>query len=200
MFGRFDITNDAICRDCMGSGINRKKRKKPCPFCGGSGRQWRCTTCGGIYGETCLDTTMDQTFCSMKEKIVDKEKNLQYCDIMKEELELDGAFFANLNRNNKAIKKDRAISITEDAQLLYKREIEDMQTDLKRLKRDRVNMLDLSPSDTNSLKLASDFDAKDFVTKDIEIGVKIRNLEIKLEIATKQYDYLFGNVSEKEEN
>lgn len=53
-------------------------------------------------------------------------------------------------------------------------------------------MLDLSPTDATSLVLASDFDAKNYVEKDLELGVKIRNLEIKLEIATKRYAYLFG--------
>lgn len=106
--------------------------------------------------------------------------------------EIVGAFYSNLNRNNKTIKKDRAIAITEDAQLIYKRELEDMEMNLKRLYRERVNMLDLSPTNADSLVLASDFDAKAFVNKDIELGVKIRNLEIRLEIARKQYNFLFG--------
>ena len=103
----------------------------------------------------------------------------------------NGAFFANLNRNNKAIKRDRALSITEDAQIIYKREIEDMEMELKRCQRERANMLDLSPTTADSLVLASDFDSKQFVAKDIELGVKIRNLSIKLDIARAQYSELF---------
>ena len=53
-------------------------------------------------------------------------------------------------------------------------------------------MLDLSPENTTTLKLASDFEAQTFVEKDLELGVKIRNLEITIEIATKRYEYLFG--------
>ena len=53
-------------------------------------------------------------------------------------------------------------------------------------------MLDLSPEDANSLVLASEFDARAYVDKELELGVKIRNLEIKLEIAEKRYSYLFG--------
>jgi len=109
-----------------------------------------------------------------------------------EETITKGAFYVNLDRNNKTIKKDRAIAIAEDAQMIYKRELEDMEMGIKRLIRERANMLDLSPSNTDSLVLASDFDAKAFVTKDIELGVKLRNLEIKLEIAKQQYEYLFG--------
>ena len=52
-------------------------------------------------------------------------------------------------------------------------------------------MLDLSPTTADSLVLASDFDSKAFVAKDIELGVKIRNLEIKLEIASNRYADLF---------
>ena len=53
-------------------------------------------------------------------------------------------------------------------------------------------MLDLSPTHADSLVLASDFNAKQYVTKDLEIAVKIRNLEIKQELAKKRYEYLFG--------
>jgi len=53
-------------------------------------------------------------------------------------------------------------------------------------------MLDLSPTNAQSLVLASDFDSNAYIAKDIEIGVKIRNAEIKLEIAKARYGYLFG--------
>ena len=59
------------------------------------------------------------------------------------------------------------------------------------MKRERDNMLDLSPTDAKSLVVASDFDADSYVKKDIELGVKIRNSEIKLEIAMGRYNYLF---------
>ena len=103
-----------------------------------------------------------------------------------------GAFFDSLNRNNKAIKKDRAVAITEAAQMLFKREIEDMLLEVKTLMRERQGMLDLSPKDVNSLILATDFDAKQYVNKEIEIGLKIRNLKIKLEIAQERYQALFS--------
>jgi len=60
------------------------------------------------------------------------------------------------------------------------------------MKREQENMLDLSPKDANSLILASDFDSNSYTKKDIEIGVKIRNAEITLEIAKNRYEYLFG--------
>ena len=106
----------------------------------------------------------------------------------------NGAFLTSLKRNNKKIRDDRATAIAEDAQVLYRRSVEDLEIKINRMKRDRENMLDLSPTDAMSLKLASDFDADAYVAKDIDLGVKIRNAEIQLEIATSQYDYLFGGV------
>ena len=110
-----------------------------------------------------------------------------------EELNIDGqgAFVESLKRNNAKIRADRAIAIAEDAQLIYKREVEDLEIQIKRLKRERDSMLDLSPTTADSLVLATDFDSKEFVNKDIQMGIQIRNLEIKLEIATDRYNYLF---------
>ena len=103
-----------------------------------------------------------------------------------------GAFIESLVRNNKQIRADRAEAIGEDAQLIYKREIEDLRVGIRKMERDQENMLDLSPDNAMSLKLASDFDAKEYVATDLDLGVKIRNARIKLEIAEKRYAYLFG--------
>jgi len=103
-----------------------------------------------------------------------------------------GAFMSTLTRNNKKIREDRAISISEDAELIYKRKVEDLETQIKRKKRDRDGMLDLSPTTADSLVLASDFNADNFVAKDLTIGLEIRNLEIALDIAKNRYEFLFG--------
>ena len=71
----------------------------------------------------------------------------------------------SLKRNNDKIREDRALAIAEDAQLIFKREIEDMAIQLKRLQRERDGLLDLSPTTADSLVLANDFDAKTFVEK-----------------------------------
>ncbi len=114
-------------------------------------------------------------------------------EIIKEEEGLvNGAFIASLKRNNTKIKADRAEAIGEDAQLIYKRQIEDLKVAIKRMKREQENMLDLSPTSTINLTLASDFDAPAYVSKDIELSVKIRNESIKLELARERYLYLFG--------
>jgi hypothetical protein len=112
----------------------------------------------------------------------EKEKNV----------DAQGAFISSLKRNNKQIRDDRATAIGEDTELAYKRSVEDLNLSIKKMKREQENMLDLSPTNAQSLVLASDFDSNVYVSKDVELGVKIRNAEIKLEIAKKRYSYLFG--------
>lgn len=107
--------------------------------------------------------------------------------------DMKGAFVGSLTRNNKKIREDRAISIAEDAELFYKRRVEDLETQIKRLKREREALLDLSPTDAQSLVLATDFKSEDFVNKDVKLGLDIRNLEITLEIARERYNHLFKN-------
>lgn len=105
-----------------------------------------------------------------------------------------GAFMQSLVRNNAKIRRDRAVSIAEDTQLMYKRELENMQIELKKLRRVRDNMLDLSPSDAQSLILAADFKSAEFVKKDMQLGIDMRNLEIAIDLATKRYTELFGAI------
>lgn len=111
---------------------------------------------------------------------------------MSEDVKVQGAFASSLKRNNSKIRADRAEAIAEDTELIFKRNIEDMQLKIKKMKRELENMLDLSPTDATSLVLASDFDSNAYVIKDIDLGVKIRNEEIKLDIATARFGYLFG--------
>ncbi|WP_297922632.1 hypothetical protein [uncultured Agitococcus sp.] len=110
---------------------------------------------------------------------------------MSQDSQQEGAFLLSLKRNNDKIREDRALAIAEDAQLIFKREIEDMAIQLKRLQRERDGLLDLSPTTADSLVLANDFDAKTFVEKDLQLGIQMRNLEIRLEIAKQRYAFLF---------
>lgn len=108
--------------------------------------------------------------------------------------EVQGAFVESLKRNNTKIRADRAEAISEDTQLLYKRTVEDLQIQISKYKREQNNMLDLSPKDATSLMLASDFDSAAYVQKDIELGIKLRNAQIRLEVATERYNHLFGEL------
>lgn len=103
----------------------------------------------------------------------------------------NGAFRSSLKRNNQKIRDDRATAIIDVTQMKYKRKIEDLDMDIKNMKRERENMLDLSPTDADSLVLASDFDEDAYVQKDIDLSIKIRNTTIKLEVAQARYLELF---------
>ena len=110
----------------------------------------------------------------------------------KEPVEKDGAFLSSLKRNNKQIRSDRAQAIGEEAEITYKRTIEDLEISIKRMQRQQENMLDLSPDNALSLIVAEKFDSRQYTDKDIDLGIQIRNAEIRLEIAKKRYAYLFG--------
>jgi formylmethanofuran dehydrogenase subunit E-like metal-binding protein len=110
--------------------------------------------------------------------------------------DLKGSFVTSLRRNNKQIRDDRALAIAEDAEMIFKREVEDINTELKRLKRERESMLDLGGNNVTTIISQADFHAKEFVAKDLDLGLKIRNLEIKQEIASKRYNELFKGEDE----
>ena len=105
----------------------------------------------------------------------------------------EGAFVVALKRNNKQIRADRAQAIAEDAQLFYKRRVEDLEIQIKKLEREQDNRLDLSPNDANSLTPAKNFNGLTFMDEDIKFGLQIRELRITLEIAKARYEYLFGS-------
>ena len=111
---------------------------------------------------------------------------------MSDEQKKEGAFISSLKRNNKEIKSDRAEAIFEDAEIKYKRTIEDLGIEIKAFRRQQDGMLDMSPENALSLKLANNFDADEYVNGDLTLGIKIRNAEIKLEVAQKRFNYLFG--------
>lgn len=102
-----------------------------------------------------------------------------------------GIFVDSLKRSNKQIKAARAEAIAEDLQLVYKRKIEDLELKLRNLNRNQENMLDLSPENSFSLKLAQDFDAQKWATEHHDLSIKIRETEIQLDLAKKSYTYLF---------
>lgn len=105
---------------------------------------------------------------------------------------MKGIFVESLRRNNKKIREDRALQIAEAAEMKYKRRVEDLTLEIKQLKRDRDGMLDLSPTNADSLVLATDFNADSFVQRDLELGLRIRNLEIALQVASERYAALFS--------
>ncbi len=108
--------------------------------------------------------------------------------------ELKGSFVSSLRRNYKQIRDDRALKIAKTAQTLFKRKVEDLANQIDDFKMDRDNLLDLNGTSTTTIISASDFNAEEFVAKDLELGLQIRNLEIKYEIAFNRYNELFGEL------
>lgn len=113
-----------------------------------------------------------------------------------EDVAVNGAFIESLKRNNKQIRGDRAEAIGEDAAIRFKRVVEDLEIDIRRKQRERDNMLDLSPDNAMSLMVAKDFDSAKFVERDIGLGLEIRELRIRLEIAQARYNELFVGTPE----
>lgn len=104
-----------------------------------------------------------------------------------------GAFISSLVRNNKQIKADRAATISRTARVIFKRKVEDLELEIQQMESDRENMLDLSPTNSMSLIVASDFKADDFATKDLKLSMEIRNAKIRLAVWKNRFEYLFGD-------
>lgn len=106
--------------------------------------------------------------------------------------EIKGALYQSLSRNSKEIMKDRAETISEDLEMTFKRGVEDISAKLRRLTRERNNMYDFSPTNTQSLVLAKELDSREILIKDTKLSIEIRQVEIELGIAQERFEYLFG--------
>lgn len=117
-----------------------------------------------------------------------------------EEFNNKGLFYQNLTRDFKKLKADRAESVTEDAEIAYKRHIEDYCRDLREISRRRENlMLELAPTTTyDATVVPADFDVNKFMAEDEKLGIKSRELTIKLEIMLDRYEILFGEYTDKD--
>lgn len=107
---------------------------------------------------------------------------------------MSGKFQGMLLRNNKQLREDRGKIIVNGAEKNYRRAVEDLKEEIDTLTIDRDNLLDVNPGNTQTIINPSDFNIKDFVERDLEMGIKLANLEIKLGIAQKRYDELFADV------
>ncbi len=105
---------------------------------------------------------------------------------------VSGALYQSLSRTNAQIRQERGDAIAEDLEMTYKREVEDIEMALKRLERKQVNMFDFSPTNAQSLVMAKELDSQDIKDQDMAIGLQIRNTKIRLDIAKKRYEHLFG--------
>jgi hypothetical protein len=111
-------------------------------------------------------------------------------EVLKEEVK--GMMHASLLRNNRDIKADRAKAIIRDSKTIYRRRVEDYALQIEQLKAKREAMLDLSPSHAGSLTPAKDFDANSFMEIDDELGIEIRDAQIRFNLAKTRYEKLYG--------
>lgn len=106
--------------------------------------------------------------------------------------QVKGAFGASLLRNASKIKEDRAITILRSAERFYRRKVEDLSDKISDLETARSAALDLSPTDINSLVLASDFKSDEFYGNDRKFTMSIRETRVELEEMRARYEFLFG--------
>ena len=106
--------------------------------------------------------------------------------------DIKGALYQSLSRNNKEIKNDRAEIIAEDLEMSFSQGIQLSTKNLKQLLRERANMYDFSPTNTQSLVMAHDVKSEAIFAKDLNLSIRIRQAEIELEILKERYEFLFG--------
>lgn len=109
-------------------------------------------------------------------------------------METKGTFMTSLTQSFKNIRESKAASITEDVELSYKREIEDLCRKIRQCDRDREDILiNLAPANITSTSVVpSDFNSDEFLKRDLQIGINKRDALIRLEIAITRYEDLFG--------
>lgn len=104
-----------------------------------------------------------------------------------------GAFYETLKQNSKQIKEAKASALAEDLEFCSKNEIVGLKNQLRLLYNQRSEMLDIFlPNSTTSLKVGEGFNGTKFITEYNTIGLNIRNVSIKLQVALDSYKYLIG--------
>ena len=103
-------------------------------------------------------------------------------------------FEENLKQSYKQIRESRAQAITEDTELVYRRQIEDKYLKIRSIDRSVENqLLDLCPNSTTSTQVGpANYKADEFVNSDIQYALDRREKVIELEIAVDRYEELFG--------
>ena len=102
-----------------------------------------------------------------------------------------GKFIDSLRLSSKGIRDSRAAALYEAAEIAYRRRLEDLELALSSLRREREDLVDLHGDSALSLRPGKDFDAHAFAGKDLDLGYSIREKEVQLEVARRQYAELF---------
>lgn len=105
---------------------------------------------------------------------------------------VSGAFGASLLRNASKIKEERALTILRNGEKYFRRKVEDLTDRIGNLEVERQALLDMSPTDINSLVLATDFKADEFYDTERKLTMQIREARVELEEMQTRYEFLFG--------
>jgi len=113
--------------------------------------------------------------------------------------EAKGGFLqGSLKRSNRQIREERGEAIAEDLEIVYRRKVEDLETEVKRGVTRQKNAFDFSPTNSQSLVMAKELESVDILDKDLKLGEDLRALKIRLNIAKERYNFLFGHNYELE--
>lgn len=111
---------------------------------------------------------------------------------------MSNKFTTNLTLSNQSIKEARARIIGEDTQAASEELLRQLKQDQRDLERRKVALSDLYPESELSLRIAKpDFDAKSWVKELQDIGVKLANKAVEIDIAQKTYDEWFTEVADE---
>ena len=104
-----------------------------------------------------------------------------------------GLLGQSILRNSKTIREERGITIWKALERSYKRKVEDLEFQIDNLKTSQAALLDMSPTNSQSLTLAKDIDPEEFFKADHNFTMKIRTAQIEYDEAKARYAQLFVN-------
>lgn len=97
-----------------------------------------------------------------------------------------------LTQSAKNLRESKAQSIAERLEATYSNEINSLVLAIKDLTREQSELiLDMYPSTSVSNELGKNFNPNDFLSKDLDNMIKIREYKIKLELLAKKYKEYF---------
>ena len=103
-----------------------------------------------------------------------------------------GALYLSLERGNKQIREERGNDLVEVLKVAYERKAQDHEMEINSLRRKQRSMFDFGGTSTTSL-VVKDVDSLEIMTADLDIELKIHNLEVKLSHVKKRLAHLFIN-------
>lgn len=116
-----------------------------------------------------------------------------------EEKKATGILGATLKQTYKEIKESRIEAMLEDAEIKYRREIEDVCAKIRRCDRDMEDaILDILPSNAGQGINPSAFDADRLKNTRISTLITRRENAVKLGILVNDYETLFGKYADLE--